>query len=191
MSDAELVDLSRGGNMDAFNLLTDRWEDSLYRFVRRTLGNEDDARDVCQESWIKAYQNLPRLRDGAKFKSWLHHIALNQCRDRFRAAKTRGDSVALEDAPRDSDEMRAGGAWIADHAAGRGSVQGLLGEILDGIPVEQRTCLLLREYHGFNSEEIAEITGVPAATVRTRIFYGLKTVRKVMARRGLSDLDFN
>jgi len=191
MSDAELVDLSRAGDMDAFNRLADRWEDSLYRFVRRTLGNEDDARDVCQESWIKAYQNLARLRDGAKFKSWLHHIALNLCRDRFRSAKTRGDSVALDDAPRDNEAMRAEGAWVADHAAGRGSVAGLLGEILDGIPVEQRTCLLLREYHGFNSEEIAEITGVPAATVRTRIFYGLKTVRKVMVRRGLTELDFN
>jgi len=190
MSDAELVDLTRAGDLDAFNRLAARWEDSLFRFVRRTLGNEDDARDVCQESLIKAYQNLARLRDGTKFKSWIHHIALNLCRDRFRSAKTRGDSIPIDEAPH-VEPLEGGTAWAADVAAGRGSVDGLLREILSGIPVDQRTCLLLREYHGFNSEEIAEITGVPAATVRTRIFYGLKTVRKVMARRGLSELDFN
>lgn len=192
LTDEQLVALTRTGNVDAFNKLARRWESSVYRFTHRTLGNPDDARDVCQEAWIKAYRNIARLREGAKFKSWVHHIALNLCRDRFRSAKVRGGAVSLDDAPTDQvegtgDERRR---YTAAEAADSRSVREVLEMILAELPSEQRTCLVLREYQGFNSEEIADITGVPAATVRTRIFYGLKAIRKLMDQRGLGAEDF-
>ena len=62
----------------------------------------------------------------------------------------------------------------------------MLGAVLAELPSEQRTAILLKEYQGFTSEEIGEITGVPAATVRTRIYYGFRTLRKVLAQRGVS-----
>lgn len=190
LSDEELVRLTQAGDASAFNRLAARWEGSLYRFVRRVLGNSEDARDVCQEAFVKAYQNLPRLREGAKFKSWVHHIALNLCRDRFRSVKSRGETVSLDDAPRDVEARPVGERWHADAAAVAGNLQAVLESLLDAIPAEQKTCLLLREAHGFNSQEIADITGVPAATVRTRIFYGLKAVRRAAEARGLTVEDF-
>jgi RNA polymerase sigma-70 factor (ECF subfamily) len=192
LTDEQLVTLSRDGNADAFNWLVRRWEGSLFRFARRTLGNSDDARDVCQEALVKAYQNIPRLREGAKFKSWIHHITLNLCRDRFRAAKVRGESLSVEDVAEGvlAGAMAPGQAESAERAAASGSVRGVLGELLAGLPHEQRTCLLLREFQGFTSEEISEITGVPSATVRTRIYYGLKAIRRMMETRGLSEADF-
>ena len=182
-TDEELVSQTLNGDQRAFNDLAKRWEGSLYRFALRTLGDPDEARDVCQDALVKAYENLPRLREASKFKSWAHHIVLNLCRDRYR--KNRGTPVTLEDT--NPLELIEGGRGpeAADLGADRNSRQALLAEIMSGLPEEQRTALLLREYHGLNSKEIAEITGVPAATVRTRIFYGLKGVRKAVQQRGL------
>jgi len=193
MNDEQLVVLAQSGDAQAFNRLASRWEGSLYGFVRRTLGNEDDARDVCQEALLKAYQNIQRLREGAKFKSWIHHIALNLCRDRFRSTKVRGRAVSIDDTnPEDLEREAPTGAVprAADGDAEADSLRGLLDQLLGELPEEQKTCLLLREYHGFNSEEISQITGAPAATVRTRIFYGLKSVRQAVERRGLDLADF-
>ena len=73
-----------------------------------------------------------------------------------------------------------------DREAHRSGLAGLLGEVLDRLPAEQREAILLREYQGFTSTEIAEITGVPATTVRTRIYYGLKAVRRELTDRGIT-----
>lgn len=189
-SDEQLVALTRDGDVRAFNSLATRWEPSLYGFVRRTLGNPEDARDVCQEALVKAYVNIRRLREGAKFKAWVHHIAFNICRDRFRARRAETDTRPFDEEDATSLDMPDGATAAADHGATRASVHGVLGEILKKVPVEQRTAILLREYHGFTSEEIGEITGVPPATVRTRIYYGLRLVRRLLRQRGITQADF-
>ena len=182
MTDSELVILSQQGDVRAFNRLAGRSNAALYGFVRRTLGNADDAQDVCQEAFIKAYANIGRLREPEKFGAWLHHIALNLCRDWHRAAKSRPAVQSLEN---DAD----GRAFEipADDAADRAEPDRERAEMLDDaqrllarISLEQRTAIVLREYQGFTSQEIAEITGVPPATVRTRVFYGLKAIHAML-----------
>ena len=189
LTDAELVALSQQGNLQAFNNLADRWNGSLFRFTCRTLGNEDDARDVVQEALLRAYQNIGRLRDPAKFKSWVHHIALNLCRDKFRSAAWRASVTPYEEEGEAGFRLSAAevDSWAGDRAARQVGLSRVLQRALETVPDEQRTAILLREYQGFTSEEIGEITGVPAATVRTRIFYGLKTVRKTLQSWGVSD----
>lgn len=191
MTDEQLVELSQNGDLTAFNHLVERWETSVYRFVRRTVGNPDDARDLCQEALTKAFQNIERLREGRKFKSWVHHIALNVCRDRFRTARSRTDLRSLEDFSAEEIQAAAEDARpdAPDNRVKRVSLQVILGSALDRLPAEQKTAIVLREYHGFNSEEIAEMTGVPAATVRTRIFYGLKAIRRTFHDRGVDPQD--
>lgn len=188
LSDAELVALTQGGNLQAFNSLAERWDASIYRFARRMLGNHEDARDVCQEALVKAYLNIRRLRDPAKFKAWVHHIALNLCRDRHRSIKSRVVTQAYEEeAPGELEVATAKDTSAPDQDAHRADLAGVLGRILDQLPAEQRVAILLREYQGFTSREIAEITGVPPGTIRTRIFYGLRTVRKMLRERGITD----
>jgi RNA polymerase sigma-70 factor, ECF subfamily len=188
MSDEQLVALIQQGNASAFNRLAERWEASLYRFTLRTLGNPEDARDVCQESLLKAYQQIGRLREGGKFKAWVHHIALNLCRDRFRSPAARAETRSID------DEEYQEGALARELAAfsppqtrpERGVLMRTIEEVMGSLPAEQRTAILLREYQGFTSEEIGEITGVPAATIRTRIFYGLRSMRRMLQERGIS-----
>jgi RNA polymerase sigma-70 factor (ECF subfamily) len=175
----------------AFNELAGRWESALYGFIRRTLGDTEDARDVCQEALVKAYRNIDRLRDGEKFKSWVHYIALNLCRDRFRSPRARTAFVPYEEEGGDAPPTRGIEAEgePADRSAEAASLGTFLKDLLEELPAEQRTSIVLREYQGLTSEEIGEIMGVPAATVRTRIYYGLKTLRAAMKSRGLERTD--
>lgn len=180
--------MSQDGDVQAFNMLAQRWEGSLYQYVRRSVGNPDEARDLCQEALTKAYQNIERLRDGDKFKSWVHHIALNLCRDRFRTQKARTELRSLDDVTVDELELASseGRLESPDTTAVRGQLADLMAESLSLLPPDQKNAIMLREYHGFTSQEIAEITGVPSATVRTRIFYGLKSLRRALEERGVT-----
>lgn len=188
MTDKELVAMSQAGDVQAFNQLAQRWESSLYQFLRRSVGNPEEAKDLCQEALTKAYQNIERLREGEKFKAWVHHIALNLCRDRFRTRKARTELRSLEDVTiRELDLLAAQGKEeCPDHDMARSSLSELIAAALEGLPLDQKNAIVLREYHGFNSQEIADITGVPAATVRTRIFYGLKSLRRSLEDRGVT-----
>lgn len=191
LTDAELVARSQAGDVAAFNELAARWESALYGFTRRTLGDAEDARDVCQEALVKAYQNIQRLRDGEKFKSWIYYIALNLCRDRFRTLRSRAEHVPFEEERGERSSARVlAGDERTDQSAETGSLSAVLTAVLDQLPSEQRTSIVLREYQGLTSEEIGEIMGVPATTVRTRIFYGLKALRVALRARGIEKADF-
>lgn len=197
LSDEDLVALIQQGDSGAFNHLARRWEGSLYGFSRRILGDADEASDVCQEALFKAYLNIRRLREGAKFKSWVHHIAYNLCRDRHRARKARGETVPFEEGGAEDPSLAVEGTRPSLAAAPpeeftrQGRLKDLLGGLMAKLPEEQRRAIVLREYQGFTSEEIGEMTGVPAATVRTRIYYGLKAVRKMLKERGITQVDLD
>src|SRR6266699_3501802 len=83
-SDEELVTRSIGGDAESFNQLVLRWERPIYALAYRVIGREEDARDVCQETFLRAFRALGGFRGQAKFSSWLYRIALNLCRDWVR-----------------------------------------------------------------------------------------------------------
>ena len=83
-SDEELVSRSIGGDVESFNQLVLRWERPIYALAYRVIGREEDARDVCQETFLRAFRALGGFRGQAKFSSWLYRIALNLCRDWVR-----------------------------------------------------------------------------------------------------------
>src|SRR5690349_23031519 len=86
-SDEELVARAMGGDMDSFNQLVLRWERPIHALAYRVIGREEDARDVCQETCLRAFRALPGFKGQAKFSSWLYRIALNLCRDWIRRQK--------------------------------------------------------------------------------------------------------
>jgi RNA polymerase sigma-70 factor (ECF subfamily) len=177
-TDNELVARTLGGEIGAFNDLVVRWETPLYRFVVRYLGDTEEARDVCQEAFLKAYTNLDRFRHQAKFSSWLYQIALNQCRTQFRRKKSR-PTVSLDDderlghlqlVPADSEAPDAT-AMNSQHAS---ELQAALAHL----PEDQRTAIILKEYHGLKFREIAEILETPESTVKSRLYHGLESLAK-------------
>src|SRR5438045_2994551 len=105
-TDEELVAKSISGDADSFNELVIRWERPIYALAYRTIGREEDARDVCQETFLRAFRALPGFRGQAKFSSWLYRIALNLCRDWMRRER-RTPVVAM---PEDVDVMELAAA---------------------------------------------------------------------------------
>src|SRR5687768_16082326 len=94
ITDEELVARSRGGDLDSFNQLILRWERPIYALAYRVIGREEDARDVCQETFLRAFRGLPGFKGEAKFSSWLYRIALNLSRDWIRRQR-RAPTVQL------------------------------------------------------------------------------------------------
>src|SRR5260370_12649761 len=97
-TDEELVAKSIGGDSDSCNELVLRWERPIYALAYRTIGREEDARDVCQETFLRAFRALPGFRGQAKFSSWLYRIALNLCRDWIRKERRAAGGEGADDA---------------------------------------------------------------------------------------------
>jgi RNA polymerase sigma-70 factor (ECF subfamily) len=177
-TDEELVASSMAGDQESFNQLILRWERPIYALAYRTLGREEDARDVCQETFLRAFRALPGFKGQAKFSSWLYRIALNLCRDLLRKQR-RTPVVQL---PEDTDlsevaALREPAESIED-LVGRRMLSETVAEAMALLPEEQRTAVLLKEYHGMTFQEIAELQGCPLSTVKTRLYQGLNVLRR-------------
>ena len=109
-SDEELVEACQAGEASAFDVLVARWEDPIRGAAYRFLGSEDEARDVAQEAFLKAYRALEGFKREARFSTWLYQIATNLCRDRLRRRRTRA-AVSLE-------ELEEGGPVIVETRPG-------------------------------------------------------------------------
>ncbi len=177
-TDNQLVARTLGGDVAAFNDLVVRWEPSLYRFVVRYLGDPEEARDVCQEAFMRAYSNLDRFRGQAKFSSWLYQIALNQCRTQFRRRKTRPTVSLDEDEQQSHLHLVPAGGDVPETAAIKSQHATTLQAALSGLPEEQRTAIILKEYHGLKFREIAEILETPESTIKSRLYHGLESLAK-------------
>ena len=182
-TDEELVARSIGGDADSFNQLVLRWERPIYALAYRTIGREEDARDVCQETFLRAFRALPGFRGQAKFSSWLYRIALNLCRDWVRRERRTGFVQPPEDV--DLMELAAADApteSIEDLIARKDQVRAIE-RAMALLPEEQRTAIVLKEYHGLTFQEIADLSGCPLSTVKTRLYQGLAVLRRELARR--------
>jgi RNA polymerase sigma-70 factor (ECF subfamily) len=178
MDDNQLVKSFRSGDQQAFNALVIRWQPRIHRFAYRFFADSDDASEITQKTFIKAYQNLGSLENEAKFSSWLYRIANNLCLDELKRSGRRKSSPL--EAWMQSSEMAAemSPAQELEHA----ELGAMLQKALLAIPDEQRTVVLLKEYEGLTFREIAEVLEVSENTVKSRMYYGLKALRKVFKK---------
>src|SRR5438445_6728484 len=182
IDDEELVAKSIGGDADSFNELILRWERPIYALAYRTIGREEDARDVCQETFLRAFRALPGFRGQAKFSSWLYRIALNLCRDWVRRERR----TPVVQPPEDVDLMEmaaaAGPSESIEDLVARKDLSRLVERAMSLLPEEQRTAIVLKEYHGLTFQEIADLVGCPLSTVKTRLYQGLTVLRRELAK---------
>jgi len=181
-TDEELVARCIRGDRDSFNEFILRWERPIYALAYRTIGRKDDARDVCQETFLRAFRALPGFRGQAKFLSWLYRITLNLCRDWIRRQR-RAPFVSV---PEDVDPVELAAAaepseGIEDLVARRDLTR-IVERVMTRLPDEQRTAIILKEYHGLTFQEIADLMGCPLSTVKTRLYQGLAVLRRELAK---------
>ncbi|MCX6546267.1 MAG: RNA polymerase sigma factor [Acidobacteria bacterium] len=186
VTDEELVARSVAGDSESFNQLIVRWERPIYALAYRQIGREEDARDVCQEAFLRAFRALPGFKGQAKFSSWLYRITLNLCRDWMRRQR-RAPFVQVPEGVDVSD-------LAAAHAAPSESIEDVIGRkdvgrhvarAMQMLPEEQRSTILLKEYHDLTFQEIAELQGCPLSTVKTRLYQGLIVLRRELERNGV------
>ena len=177
-SDEELVARSIGGDVDSFNQLILRWERPIFALAYRVIGREEDARDVCQETFLRAFRALPGFKGQAKFSSWLYRIALNLCRDWIRRQRRAPVMQPPEGVDLVDLVSEHGPSESIEELVARQELSAIVEQAMKLLSEEQRTAIILKEYHGMTFQEIADLQGCPLSTVKTRLYQGLTVLRR-------------
>jgi RNA polymerase sigma-70 factor (ECF subfamily) len=187
-TDEDRVASATAGDLDSFNQLVTRWERPIYALAYRTLGREEDARDVVQEAFLRAYRGLRGFKGEAKFSSWLYRITLNLCRDWIRRER-RAPIVSLPEGtdPVDLADDRASPVESVEDLVARREMSQAVARAMAELPDEQRSAILLKEYHGLTFQEIADMLDCPLSTVKTRLYQGLSVLRRRLERQQADD----
>jgi RNA polymerase sigma-70 factor, ECF subfamily len=177
-TDEELVARSQGGDVDSFNELVVRWERPIYALAYRVIGREEDARDVSQETFLRAYRAIGGFKGEAKFSSWLYRIALNLCHDWIRRTRR----APISPAPEGIDIIELAGesapSESVEELVARREMSRAVAKAMALLPSDQRTAIVLKEYHGLTFQEIADLLDCPLSTVKTRLYQGLTVLRR-------------
>jgi RNA polymerase sigma-70 factor (ECF subfamily) len=176
LTDDELVARSIGGDAESFNELILRWERPIYALAYRVIGREEDARDVCQETFLRAFRALPGFKGEAKFSSWLYRIRQRRAPVVQMPEGVEPTELAAERGPVESIE----------ELVGRRQLSAVVEEAMSLLPEEQRTAIILKEYHGMTFQEIADMQGCPLSTVKTRLYQGLTVLRRHLEKNGVA-----
>lgn len=174
-SDASLVSQCRGGNRQAFEELLARYERQVFGAAFRILNHREDATDVTQTAFLRAYEHLDRFHPEQAFSSWIYRIAVNEALDIVRV-RPRLEPL-LDDAATES----AGPDAVAVQEQSDVTTQ----EALMALNIEYRTLIVLKHFQDCSYEEIAQVLDCPVKTVKSRLFTARQALRNEMASRGL------
>jgi RNA polymerase sigma-70 factor (ECF subfamily) len=168
VEDTDLISRVRRGEVEAYNLLVSRWEKRVFNYLLRLTASPDDALDLSQDAFLKAYQNIRKLDDPARFGPWLYRIAHNEAYSLFRK---RRPETALEDV---NFERNPAPGFPMDLTLA-------VTAALDRLNPEQREAVVLKVYEGFKFDEMAEILGCPVSTVKSRLYTALDLLKADLA----------
>ena len=174
------------GDANAFEHLVHAYEKTVYNLALRTLGNREDAEDVTQEAFLKAYRSLGSYRGDSKFSVWLYRIVSNLCLDLLRSRQRKPvQSLTVEDDDGEIGELEISDEHFSpekllDRKLTRESVQ----RGLDSLPDDARQILLLRELQGMSYEEIGQALDLEPGTVKSRIFRARKRLCAFLLQDG-------
>jgi RNA polymerase sigma-70 factor (ECF subfamily) len=171
-AEREAIAACRRGEREAFDRLVVRYQRTVYRLCYRYVNDHDDANDLAQEVFLKAWRAIGRFRGESTFSTWLYRIAVNTCLN-FRSVRrpeTRELDEALPDpAPGTQSHLE------------RDAEARLVREAVARLPQRQRATLILKIYHELTHEEVAEILGSRVGTVKANLFHALANLRRLMA----------
>lgn len=178
------MDRAARGDVEAYNVLVSRWEKKLYNYLLRTTGNRDDALDLAQEAFFKAYRSLATLGEAEKFPPWLFRIAHNLACSKFRSdgRRPQAESESWPDEGEDA-AVPSAGAPVLLGAGPRVyplELELIVARALEELTPDQRQAVLLKVVHGFKFAEIAEILSCPISTVKSRIYAGFERLKRAL-----------
>ena len=165
----DLVEAARRGDHEAFEVLATSAGDRLYAVARLILRASDLAEDAVQEALVRAWQQLPSLRDPDRFEAWLYRLVVNACADQGR--QLRRWSMQVRPLPLEASTSDDTGAVADREQLERG---------FERLRPEKRAVLVLHYYSGFSAAEIARMLGIPEGTARSRLHYATEAMRAAL-----------
>jgi RNA polymerase sigma-70 factor, ECF subfamily len=180
VTDAAAVALARAGDCDAFRLLVERHSRKVYRLVYRMTGNEDDAEEIVQETFLRAYRSLNQFDEKAVFTSWLYRIASNCALDVLRGRKARPAVSLSTTAEEASPEWLASNSPGPERIAFSGQVQQRISEAMELLTPHERTAFTLRHFEGHTIDEIGSFLKLGSNATKQVVFRAVQKMRRAL-----------
>ena len=183
MDDKHILAQARRGELDAFEELVRRYEKRVYAIALRSAGSPEDAADITQDVFLRAWRSIESFRGDSGFSTWLFRITMNICVDHARHRQTQPQTMALTN---DEDEERPihDPAPTPEEHLDNSELGRELAAALDEVSEEHRRIVLLRDVSGMSYTEIAEILEISEGTVKSRLARARIALRKVLLKRG-------
>ncbi len=183
LSDEELIIAFQNGNVAAFNELVLRYKDKLVNFLFRYTGNRDDAEDLAQDTFVKLYRSKHLYKEIAKFSTWFYTIAINTAKTDSRK-KNRYNSISLSefDPDEDKDYELTANVISPEDSANASMEHHYIQKAIDALEDYFKEVIILRDIQDLDYDEIAEITGLPLGTVKSRINRGREKLKKSLSK---------
>lgn len=194
-SDEELMLRVQDGDTDCFDVLVERYKVRLFNYLYRLTNNRDEAEEIAQEAFVKAYIHADKYKTIAKFSTWLYTIATNLVRNRIRSRSrapqlislwTRGWNDSEEERVLDIEDPQR----TPDEAINDAELSSIINQAIAKIPARYRESFVLREINELSYEEIAAVTGLKLGTVRSRINRARNFFRQLVAPVVEKGIDF-
>ena len=185
--DLEWLERVIAGDTVAYRGLVEKYQSRIYGMVYGMVRNREDASEITQETFVKAYNKLETFRLDSSFYTWIYRIAVNRSIDLLRKKKRRRNSEFDESiATRDGD-----GSLIDRHhqenpskALERKQLYGKIMDAMEALPDDQRQVVLMRELDGMSYKEISDMMGIPEGTVMSRLYYARKKLQELLGGLG-------
>ena len=184
----ELVQRAQSGDEQAFEELVLIHQRKVYNLALRITGNAEDAKDVSQEAFIRAYRGLPGFRGESSFGTWLYRLTVNTCGDFLRKEKRHSDNVVPlyaensdgEEYPLQIPDLR----YTPESSLERQELADAVAKAMADMPEDYRNALSMREIGGLSYDDIGEELSLKAGTVKSRIFRAREYLRKALIKNG-------
>jgi len=178
--DQELVVRVQRGDKRAFDILVRKYQHKIVQLIVRYIKDQNEAQDVAQESFIKAYRALPKFRGDSAFYTWLYRIAINTAKNHLvaRSRRSADTEIDAQDAEQYEHAVRLKEQDTPEHILLSEEIAQTIKTAIDELPEELRVAISLREFEGMSYEEIAQTMDCPVGTVRSRIFRAREAIDK-------------
>lgn len=182
--DGELVLKSQQGDIHAFDQLVDRYHGKIYGLTYNMTSNREDAEDLTQEVFVKAFEALPRFKGNSSFYTWIYRIAVNKTIN-YRKKRNRKRALSLDQFDQDIKtddvyhDLTAKGSPLRNISLSELQIK--LNEALQNLSEKHRTVVVMHDMQGIPHDEIAKVVGASVGTVRSRLFYARRQMQAELA----------
>jgi RNA polymerase sigma-70 factor (ECF subfamily) len=183
LSDNSLVLLTLQGKVKSFKTLVERYRKGAYLFANGMIGNHEDAYDLSQEAFIRAYKNLDRFNPVFQFKTWFFQILSNLCKNHLRQKANRGAVMTSSEM---TDLAVAPRRMRPDVLFEKSETQKAVWDCINELPDKFREIIILSHFQEMSYEQIARVLEIPRGSVMSRLYYARLKLREILEKRGIS-----